>query len=136
MTFRERGARLLRTLISPFIRTHSTRDATPVRPPPASFAPPPLPPATMKYVLYRCGDGAFDIYDGDQMVGDLFRQDGASERETVWVATLACAHFDGFTTLKAAKAWLGQPAVRKYRQSQTHRLDKAPAREKRIAPHR
>lgn len=135
MRFRDRGARLLGALLKRFRRAGEQRDGPqPVAPIPV--APPPLPPARVKYILYRCGDGAFDVFDGDQMVGDLFREDGDQERDTFWIATLYNAHFDWFRTLKAAKAWLGNPPVRKYRQSKTQHLDIGGTRERRIAPQR
>ncbi len=129
---RERGARLLRALLQPFFRRHPSRDTEHPAPRVTASSPPPLPPARAKYVLHRCGDGAFDVFDGDQMVGDLFRYDGNTERGTFWVVTLYNAYFDRFRTLKAAREWLGHPAVRKHRQSQTDHLD-AGARQKRVA---
>jgi hypothetical protein len=136
---RDRGARLLRALLKPFssCRPEPSREQ-PSEPgaAAASSSPPPLPPAQVKYVLYRCGEGAFDVFDGDQMVGDLFRYDGNGERGTFWVVTLYNAHFDGFGTLKAAKEWLGHPPARKYRQSKTHHLDVGRSRERRIATQR
>ncbi len=134
MNLRDQGARLLRAFLKLFRRAPEQRDGQ--HTPPASIpgAPPPLPPARVRYILYRCGNGAFDVFDGDQMVGDLFRQDGSQERDTYWIATLYNAHFDWFKTLKAAKEWLGNPPVRKYRQSKTQRLDASSPRERRIAP--
>jgi hypothetical protein len=80
-----------------------------------STNPPPLAPAKERYILYKCGDGVFDVYDGAQMIGDLYRQEGAGGRDTVWVVTLYNAHYDRFRSLKAVKEWLGGPPVRKYR---------------------
>jgi len=146
MNLRETAARLSRSLVrlvKSAVRGRTRRDraAAPSLPPPVAQTipdrPPPLPPARVKYVLYRCGDGVFDVYDGDQMVGDLFRQDGGGERDTYWVATLYHAHFDWFRTLKAAKGWLGHPPVRKYRHSKTDHLDiGGRPRERRDAPQR
>jgi hypothetical protein len=90
--------------------------------------PPPLAPARDRYILFKSGDGAFDVYDGEEMIGDLYRQDGDRDRKTVWIATLAQARFDGFTTLKAAKDWLGQPPVRKYRREAHSKRLRRPAR--------
>jgi len=139
MTFRDTGRRWLRRFLRAFRRSPvgsaKVTDASgPTAPIP--LAPPVLPPARVKYVLYRCGDGAFDVYDGEEMVGDLFRQDGKGERDTFWVATLYNAHYDWFRTLKAAKQWLGHPPVRKYRHSKTHHLDAGGTRERRDAPQR
>ncbi len=135
MNLRDQGARLWRALLKPFRRARGRCDSQQAAPPgPVPIAPPPLPPARVKYVLYRCGNGSFDVFDGDQMVGDLFRQDGDRERDTLWVATLYNAHFDWFRTLKAAKEWLGNPPVRKYRQSKTQHLDVSSTRERRNAP--
>jgi hypothetical protein len=131
-----RGGRLWRGLVRRLFGRGERRDnqrTVPVRIP---AVPPPLPSPHVKYVLYRCGDGVFDVFDGDQMVGDLIRQDGDGHRETFWVATLYNAHFDWFRTLKAAKAWLGHPPVRRYRPTKTHHLDMSSTREKRSAPQR
>lgn len=134
MKFRERGARLLHAVLKTVFRARRRDDVQHVASEPIPSAPPPLPPPRVKYILYRCGDGVFDVFDGDQMVGDLFRQDGDHERDTFWIATLYNAHFDWFRTLKAARAWLGHPPVRKYRQSKTHHLDMSWTGEGRTAP--
>jgi len=136
MTIHDGWSRLWRALARPFLKAppRTRRQSDTPTAAPVSVAPPPLPLARVKYILYRCGDGAFDVFDGDEMVGDLFRQDGDHERDTFWIATLYNAHFDWFRSLKAARAWLGHPPVRKYRQSKTHRLDVSWSRERRSAP--
>ncbi len=134
MRFRRQWSRLLQALSKLSSRAPEPRTSKPAAAAPVSLTPPPLAPARVKYILYRCGNGAFDVFDGDQMVGDLFRQDGDRERDTIWIATLYNAHFDGFRSLKSAKEWLGNPPVRKYRQSQTQHLDIGRPRERRSAP--
>jgi len=118
MTLPQRTRRMWERL-KRFLRRPRRRAMQRPPPDPLHAGPPLLSPAQDKYILYRCGDGAFDVYDGAQMIGDLYRQDRSDDGTNFWIATLYNAHFDRFTTLKAAKDWLGSPPVRKYRRSES-----------------
>jgi hypothetical protein len=76
--------------------------------------PPPLPRPNSRYVLYSCGDGCYDIDDGDNLVGMIYRQQGDKGRDLCWSTYIGDIGFD-FRTLKKAKAWLGNPPVRQCR---------------------
>ena len=84
---------------------------------PVSYPGPPLlPSATERYVPYgQVGDHhTYDILDGENGVGRLYRQDGDEEHDDSWVVRVNEVETD-FPTLRAVKIWLGNPPVRRFR---------------------
>ena len=74
----------------------------------------PLPPATKRYVLFSTGDGWYDILDGDSKVGGIRKELGDEEHATIWAVKVKNVEYD-FSSSKAARNWLGNPPVRRYR---------------------
>jgi hypothetical protein len=102
---------MIRKLLQTLLRAKQRREFERWLAQPILTEPPSPPKAKRGYLLVAVGSGDYDILDGDHLAGAVYRQDGDEKGQSIWSATVAGASWD-FSTLRAARVWLGNPPVR------------------------
>ena len=101
----------MRKLLQAIFRTKHEREFGRWLKQPIPLEPPSVPKAKHGYILVAVGPGDYEILDGNHLAGSAYRQDGDGNNQSIWSTAVRGASWD-FPTLKAARAWLGDPPIR------------------------